>query len=62
MTVKIPYPPLEMQESIAETLNTSLQEIDLLRKQSDDYRKQKRGLMQKLLTGKWHVTIDEKEG
>lgn len=55
MTVKIPYPPLEQQKQIAETLNTSRQEIDLLKKQAEAYRKQKRGLMQKLLTGEWRV-------
>lgn len=59
MTVKIPYPPLEMQESIAETLNTACQEIDLLKKKAAAYRKQKRGLMQKLLTGEWRVNIKE---
>lgn len=55
MTVKIPYPPLKRQISIAETLNTAQQEIDILKKQAEAYRKQKRGLMQKLLTGKWRV-------
>lgn len=62
MTVKIPYPPIKRQESIAETLNTARQELDLLKKNAAAYRKQKRGLMQKLLTGKWHVNIDEKKG
>jgi len=58
MTVKIPYPSLEQQQQIAETLNTARQEIDLLKKQAEAYRKQKRGLMQKLLTGKWRVNVD----
>ena len=55
MTVKIPCPPLNKQKEIAEILNTARQEIDLLKKQAEAYRKQKRGLMQKLLTGKWRV-------
>jgi type I restriction enzyme S subunit len=55
MSVKIPYPPLEQQRHIAEVLNTVHQEIDLLKKQAEAYRRQKRGLMQKLLTGEWRV-------
>lgn len=55
MTVKIPYPPLEQQKQIASILNTARREIDLLKKQAEAYRKQKRGLMQKLLTGTWRV-------
>lgn len=59
MTVKIPYPPLEQQKRIALLLNTARQEIDLLKKQAKAYRKQKRGLMQKLLTGTWRVKVEE---
>ena len=58
MTVKIPYPPLEQQKEIATVLNIARKEIDLLKKQADAYRKQKRGLMQKLLTGQWRVGED----
>lgn len=59
MTVKIPYPSFEQQKQIAIILNAARQEIDLLKKQTEAYRKQKRGLMQKLLTGAWRVRIDE---
>lgn len=58
----IPLPPVAEQQKISRDLNTVRQKIDLLKKQAKAYRQQKRGLMQKLLTGKWHVTIDEKEG
>lgn len=51
----IPLPPLEEQKQIAETLDTARQEIDLLKRQAEAYRRQKRGLMQKLLTGAWRV-------
>lgn len=61
MTVKIPYPSLKQQKQIASVLNTARQEIDLLKKQSEAYSKQKLGLMQKLLTGKWRVKTDEGE-
>jgi type I restriction enzyme S subunit len=57
----VPLPPMEEQKQIATTLNTAQREIDLLKKQLDAYRKQKRGLMQKLLTGKWRVKMVEKE-
>jgi type I restriction enzyme, S subunit len=61
MTVKIPYPSIETQRKIADILNTAQKEIDLLKKQLDAYRKQKRGLMQKLLTGQWRVKINQQE-
>ncbi len=60
-SVKIPYPPLEEQKKIAEILNTARTEITLLKQQAALYRKQKRGLMQKLLTGEWRVkTVEER--
>ena len=54
---KIPLPPLPEQKRIAETLNTARQEIGTLKTLVDQYRTQKRGLMQKLLTGKWRVKV-----
>ena len=53
----IPLPPLEEQKQIAAILTTARQEIDLLKKQADAYRRQKRGLMQRLLTGEWRVRV-----
>lgn len=47
-------PPIEEQKRIAHTLNTAQQEITLLKKLADQYRTQKRGLMQKMLSGEWH--------
>lgn len=61
MTVKIPLPPINQQQQIAVVLNTARQEIDLLKKQADAYRRQKRGLLQKLLTGKWRVKTCKEE-
>jgi len=51
----IPLPPISEQKRIAEVLNTALLEIDLLKKQAEAFRRQKCGLMQKLLTGAWRV-------
>jgi len=50
--IPFPLPSLEKQQIIAKTLNTACQEIDLLKKQVDAYRKQKRGLMQEI-TGRY---------
>ncbi|MDX9804901.1 MAG: restriction endonuclease subunit S [bacterium] len=55
MTIKIPFPPLPEQKQIAETLNTAQDEINILKKLLEQYKKQKQGLMQKLLTGEWRV-------
>ncbi|MCK5015171.1 MAG: restriction endonuclease subunit S [Candidatus Omnitrophica bacterium] len=53
--VEIPLPPLEEQKQIAETLSTAQQEIDLLKHLAEKYKTQKRGLMQKMLTGEWRI-------
>ena len=59
MKVTIPLPKPEKQIQIASILNTAEKEIDLLKKQLDAYRRQKRGIVQKLLTGQWRVKITE---
>jgi len=60
--IKASIPPLEEQIQIANILNTAREEINLLKQQAERYRQQKRGLMQKLLTGEWRVSAgDEKE-
>lgn len=53
--IKIPLPSLHEQQQIAETLYTAQQEINLLKQLANKYRTQKRGLMQKMLTGTWRV-------
>ena len=55
--IPIALPNIETQKRIAHTLNTAKREIDTLKTLADHYRTQKRGLMQKLLTGKWRVKI-----
>ncbi len=57
--IKFLFPTLEEQKHIANTLNTAQQEITLLKKLADQYRTQKRGLMQKLLSGEWHIKNKE---
>jgi len=53
--IEIPLPSLEKQKQIAETLSTAQQEINLLKQLAEKYKTQKRGLMQKLLTGEWRI-------
>ncbi len=53
--IPIGLPELAVQQNIANTLNTAQQEINLLKKLANQYRTQKRGLMQKLLSGEWHI-------
>ena len=53
--IDIPLPPIKEQKQIAETLDASQKEIDLLKKLVEKYKTQKNGLMQKLLTGEWRV-------
>ncbi len=52
---KIPLPPIKIQNQIAEVLSSAQQEIDRLKQLAEKYKTQKRGLMQKMLTGEWRV-------
>lgn len=51
----VEIPEMDEQKRIAEALNTAKQEIGVLRALVEQYRIQKRGLMQKLLSGEWQV-------
>lgn len=53
--IKIPRFDLKKQQKIVSVLNAIDEEISLLRQQLENYKKQKQGLMQKLLTGQWRV-------
>lgn len=46
-------PTISEQKQIATTLETAEREIGLRKRLTEQYRRQKRGLMQKLLTGEW---------
>jgi len=56
--VKMPLPSLEEQVRIAETLSSARNEISLLTQLAEKYKTQKRGLMQKMLTGEWRIKPD----
>ncbi|MBL9154736.1 MAG: restriction endonuclease subunit S [Verrucomicrobiales bacterium] len=55
---KIPCPPIEEQTAIADFLDTCDRELALHRQHLEALREQKRGLMQKLLTGEIRVKPD----
>ncbi len=55
--LEVKIPPLPEQQKIALFLNTCHEEIGLLNKKLDALKKQKKGLMQKLLTGQIRVKV-----
>jgi type I restriction enzyme S subunit len=56
--MKLNLPTIEEQQAIAEVLTTQDSEIRLLIRRLETLKRQKKGLMQKLLTGKIRVTFD----
>ena len=57
--IHISIPNLEAQKKLADGLSLARSEIDFLKDLTDRYKSQKRGLMQKLLTGQWRVRVDK---
>ncbi|ASW42859.1 restriction endonuclease subunit S [Clostridium isatidis] len=57
--IKIAKPSLEEQDKIAEVLIQADKEIELLQKELEALKLQKKGLMQRLLTGEVRVRISE---
>jgi type I restriction enzyme S subunit len=57
--ITIPLPALPTQTAIARYLNALREEIDLLGQSVAALKTQKRGLMQKLLTGQWRLPVQE---
>jgi type I restriction enzyme S subunit len=55
--IKLFLPHVEEQKEIQGALNSTQQEIELLRQILERYKSQKRGLMQKLLSGEWRVRV-----
>ena len=53
-----PLPSLAEQRAIAEVLRTAQTDLDALNTEIEALSRQKRGLMQKLLTGEWRVKVE----
>jgi type I restriction enzyme S subunit len=56
---KIPVPPKEEQRKIARVLTMAKRELSLMKAEIEAIGRQKRGLMQKLLTGEWRVKVND---
>jgi type I restriction enzyme S subunit len=59
--IKVRIPSFEEQAAIAAVLETADAELKILRHQKSALERQKRGLMQKLLTGEWRVKTADTE-
>jgi len=57
LKLKWEMPSLEEQQKIAQVLSNADKEIELLKDELQELKKQKKGLMQKLLTGKVRVKV-----
>lgn len=57
--IRIPLPDLTAQTAIARYLSAMRAEIDVLGRSAAALKTQKRGLMQKLLTGQWRLPVAE---
>lgn len=55
--IRVPLPSIKEQQAIVEVLNAADNEIAQLEKKHEALEKQKRGLMQKLLTGEVRVSV-----
>ena len=61
-SIKLRLPSLPEQKRITNILDTAKQEVESLKQLAEQYRTQKRGLMQKLLTGKWRIRNQNRRG
>ena len=57
--VTVPLPSIGRQVAISRYLNSLRNEISIVRAQLSKLKQQKRGLMQKLLTGQWQLALPE---
>ena len=55
--IELKLPSLQEQQKIADGLSTADREIELLKKELEELKKQKKGLMQRLLSGEVRVKV-----
>lgn len=55
-------PPRNLQDRISEILTSSQEDVDKSKRLLESLKAQKRGLMQKLLTGQWRLPVQEEIG
>lgn len=56
---RVPVPPIDEQRKIARALTAAKHELALIDDEIEALSRQKRGLMQKLLTGEWRVNSEK---
>ncbi|MEM0984831.1 MAG: restriction endonuclease subunit S [Pseudomonadota bacterium] len=56
--IRVFLPPVELQKKKADLLDGMLAEAAIIDREITALQRQKRGLMQKLLTGEWRVSVD----
>lgn len=56
--IPFPLPPLEEQREIMAVIQAARADVEATAREITALQRQKRGLMQKLLTGEWRVTVD----
>lgn len=59
--MKAPLPSFAHQRKIADILNTARRDVDTTAREVTALQRQKRGLMQKLLTGEWRTSTERNE-
>tara|TARA_R110002050_G_scaffold18850_2_gene54690 strand:+ start:3647 stop:4876 length:1230 start_codon:yes stop_codon:yes gene_type:complete len=59
--IPFPLPPLEEQRAIVSVLQTARADLEATTREITALQRQKRGLMQKLLTGEWRVKVKTKK-
>ena len=57
--IKISFPLPSEQKRIVNLLDIANKEVEVLKQLAEQYRTQKRGLMQKLLKGKWRIQLGD---
>ena len=57
---KISFPNISIQREVSQVLVLASHEIETLKALAEKYREQKRGLMQKLLSGEWQIPNSKK--
>ncbi|MFN3327148.1 MAG: restriction endonuclease subunit S, partial [Bryobacteraceae bacterium] len=61
-SILVPVPTIDRQQAISRVLNAGRDEIALIDAEIAALTRQKRGLMQKLLTGEWRVVPEAADG
>ncbi|MHA7901507.1 MAG: restriction endonuclease subunit S [Henriciella sp.] len=56
--IPFPLPPLEEQRAIMAVIQAARADVEVTTREITALQRQKRGLMQKLLTGEWRVSVD----